>query len=621
MCGITGMLSSERVKEEDIARMSDCIAHRGPDAQGIFMSESGTAALGHRRLSIIDLSSAANQPMTSGSGRYVIVFNGEIYNFKQLRQELRESAPSLQLRTNSDTEVIVEGYALWGDGICSKLEGMFAFVIFDKSKDELFLCRDRIGKKPLFYFSNRSDFIFASEIKALLKHPLAGRNKTIDEYAVNTFLHLGYIPEPDTIFTKIKKFPAGCFARVRRNHFVQPVSYWSINSNLREFSSLSDQDAIDQLEKLLFKAVEERLISDVPLGAFLSGGTDSSLVVAIASRIKSEPLKTFTIGFKENIFDQREYARKVAKHLSTVHQEYVLSETDSIELLERYINHFDEPFADTSAIPTMLVSKLAKEVVKVALTGDGGDELFLGYGAYDWALRLDNRWVNLFRSPLKTSMRMFGSERMRRLSFFLEETGENQLRSHIFSQSQYLFSQREIQRGTRKWSAFGKTFLYKDPKTDHLNAAEQQAIFDLKYYLKDDLLVKVDRASMLYGLECRSPLLDHRVIEFALTLPFHFKIRGGRRKWILKQLLKKYLPDEMIYRPKWGFSIPLSRWMRNELSYLMENYLSEKVVRELNWVDYAFVSNLKTSFLNGEEFLYNRLWVLIILHKWLSENR
>jgi asparagine synthase (glutamine-hydrolysing) len=620
MCGIVGILAQQQIQKTEISGMLQAVSHRGPDAQEIFVSENETAALGHARLSIIDLSSEASQPMTSADQRYSIIFNGEIYNFQSLRKEIEKSDPSFRFRTQSDTEVLLEGFVRWGAAICSRLEGMFAFAILDKQKNEMFLCRDRIGKKPLFYFHHNGHFIFASEIKALLKHPVVQENKSINKLALSIFLHLGYIPEPYTAFNSIRKFPAGHYAYVDANLKSEFKQYWS----LRDFTkpSLKSDNTVNvksKLTDLLYQAVEKRLISDVPLGAFLSGGTDSSLVVAIASKLKKDPLKTFTIGFREQTFDQSDYARKVAKKLNTDHHEFILREEDSVALLEDYLKHFDEPFADTSAIPTMLVSKLAKKAVSVALTGDGGDELFLGYGAYDWANRLATAWSNFIPETVIRSLRKFGSEKLKRGSYLFSKPDPELLRSHIFSQTQVLFSNEELARKLLLNSNGNNFFSYID-LPEKLSPSEQQAIFDLQYYLKDDLLVKVDRASMFYALECRCPLLDHHVIEFALSLDFRYKKKGLERKWILKEILRDYLPDELIYRPKWGFSIPLSRWMKHELSYLMDQYLSEDVIRNAGMVDYDFVKKLKTSFLSGEEFLYNRLWVLIVLHKWLCEN-
>jgi asparagine synthase (glutamine-hydrolysing) len=618
MCGITGIFSQSRISRDHIISMNTSLCHRGPDAEDVYINQPGDVALGHTRLSIIDLSSIANQPMHSADGNFVIVFNGEIYNHLTLRKELTDNDPSLKLKTKSDTEIILEGFIRWGTAVVAKLEGMFAFAIHDRQRDQLFLSRDRVGKKPLFYYQDDSHFIFASEIKALLKHPAVKANREINKEALYTFLHLGYIPEPDSIFTSIKKFKAGHWGFVKSNT-LETTPYWKPVDFTNKKKTWSPDDAVKSLRTALYDAVEKRLISDVPLGAFLSGGTDSSLVVAMASKVKADKLKTFTIGFKESKFNESLYAKKVAQHLGTDHHEYILHESEAIGILETYLKHFDEPFADTSAVPTLLVSKLARKEVTVALTGDGGDELFLGYGSYDWANRLGEPGWKVMQSPLSFFMKTFGNDRFKRISFLLQKVDDDKKRSHIFSQEQYFFTQQEISQLLSDQDKHHQIFSYKDPNPE-LTEAEKQALFDIQYYLKDDLLVKVDRASMYSGLECRCPLLDHHVIELALGLPPSLKRSKSHRKWILKELLREHLPNELVDRPKWGFGIPLGRWMRNDLRYLIDRYLNEDLITSTGIVNNHYVQKLKTSFLQGENYLYNRLWVLIVLHKWLYEN-
>ncbi|MBI1768765.1 MAG: asparagine synthase (glutamine-hydrolyzing) [Bacteroidetes bacterium] len=614
MCGIAGIISKNEISQDVISAMTQRLKHRGPDAQGIFIDPNKRVALGHTRLSIIDLSDAANQPFLSQNGRYVVIFNGEIYNFKALRGELK-NRHGVTMRTNSDTEVIAEGFSIWGEAIASKLEGMFAIAIVDHREQSLFLLRDRIGKKPLFYYKSESEFVFASEIKALLCHPSVRSNKKFNKKVFGTFLHLGYIPEPETAFTNIFKFPAGHYGHLNSNLGLTVKPYWRIEEQL---GLPRMNDPIKQLDALLNYSVESRLISDVPLGAFLSGGTDSSLITAYASKFVSQPLKTFSIGFKESKFDESVYSEAVAKHLNTDHTQYQLSENEAIRLLETYLDHFDEPFADASAIPTMLVSGLARKHVKVALTGDGGDELFLGYGSYRWADRLNSVGWRLIRHPLLFSFKHFGNSRLKRVSQLLEPARKGSIRSHIFSQEQYFFSDHEIENKLLRDTLDYESFRYADPAglASSLSEEEKQAIFDLKFYLKDDLLVKTDRASMFHGLECRCPLLDHSIIDFALNTPFEMKRRGGVNKWILKELLKTYLPADLVNRPKWGFSIPLSQWMKNELSYLMD-FLSEENLEKTAIFKTPYVRDLVDRFHKGEEYLYNRLWVVIIMQRFL----
>ncbi len=620
MCGISGIISEKEVYQSDILAMTMALAHRGPDAQDFFLKENARVALGHTRLSIIDISEVANQPMFSPDGRFVIVFNGEIYNYRSLQKELLNINSEIIFKTHSDTEVILHGFMQWGSSLCTKLEGMFALAIYDQELEELFLCRDRVGKKPLYYHLGVENFLFASEIKSLLKHPVMKDSRSVNFDAINSFLHLGYIPEPDTAYRSIRKFPSGHYAYIKKGLMLSITSFCNLNDYVKEPCVWKKSEAIQTLKLSLIKAVEKRLISDVPLGAFLSGGTDSSLIVAMASQIKNEPLKTFNIGFHENVFDESKYARKVSKKLKTDHYEYLLDEKEAVNILERHLDHFDEPFADTSAIPMMLVSQLARKEVTVALTGDGGDELFLGYGSYDWANLLDQLWMQAFQSPLSFILKKFGNDRWKRIAFLLQRVNDDEIRSHIFSQEQYFFTRKEITMMSSKSKPGFESLKYQDPDAKHLNAAEKQALYDIRLYLKDDLLVKVDRASMLYGLECRCPFLDPQVMALALSLPFGLKKNGGERKWILKEILKDYLPADLIYRPKRGFSIPLAHWMKNDLAYLIDRYLNRDIVADIGIVKYHYVHRLKISFSNGDNFLYNRLWVLIVAHKWLYEN-
>jgi len=619
MCGIVGFISSSSSEPALIQEMIKGIQHRGPDANGIFINDEKTCALGHTRLSIIDLSEQANQPFYSRDGRYVIIYNGEVYNFKEVREEL-QSKQGVVFRTSSDTEVILEAFACWGPSMVNKLSGMFALAIYDKQQRSFTLFRDRVGKKPLFYFSGEGLFAFASEIKALLKHPVIQRQAQLDKTMIATFLHLGYIPEPHTGYVNIKKFPSGSWAEVDSNLKMQTHPYWKATEWLKPDGMSVDQ-AKKELSGRLNRAVEQRLISDVPLGTFLSGGTDSSLVTAIAARHVSSPIKTFSIGFTESKFDESQYARAVASHLKTQHTEYKLSEREALSMLEPYLDHFDEPFADTSAIPTMLVSKLARQEVTVALTGDGGDELFQGYGSYTWANRLDSLKWKLARAPLQGIFSTTRSNRLLRVSKLLEHVKEHQIRSHIFSQEQYFFSQHEIE---SKLLAQAKDFVpfeYSDPTAVSRNwsAGECQALFDFQYYLKDDLLVKVDRASMYYALECRCPLLDQSVVELALQLDLSLKVKHGKSKWILKELLREHLPDRLIDRPKWGFSIPLAQWLKGDLQYLVDQYLSTEAIQETGIFNPNYIENLKAQFLRGRDYLYNRLWVLIVIQRWLKK--
>lgn len=621
MCGIAGIFSYEANVNDDINAITTALSHRGPDAQGIFVNQSQTVGLGHTRLSIIDLHETANQPLYSADKRYVIVFNGEIYNYKQLRQELIIHH-HINFKTTSDTEVILEGFCVWNDKLVEKLQGMFAIAIFDQLAHKLYLIRDRVGKKPLYFFKSENLFVFASEIKSILKHRKVTESLNINRQAVSSFLHLGYIPAPLTIYSDVFKFPAGSIASLGIDLNLQVRPYWRVQDHIKPLKITSVEEAKTKLSFALKSAVHDRLVSDVPLGGFLSGGTDSSLITAIASNLSPTPFQTFSIGFKDNKFDESRYAREVAMHLQTDHTEYILSENEGIEILEKYLHHFDEPFADTSAIPTMLVSQLARQKVKVVLTGDGGDELFQGYGAYLWANRLADPIMKIIKSPLRTVLQGSQIGRFERIARLLEPVHIGSLRSHVFSQEQYLFSQAEILTRLLKEKNMFHAFEYDESeiKDSFLSEGEKQALFDLQYYLRDDLLVKVDRASMYYALECRSPFLDHRVIELAYSLDQSLKVRGGKAKWILKELLAQHLPATLVNRQKWGFSVPLATWLRNDLYYLFDQYLNDDLIEQVGIVNPEYIHELLYKFRAGKDYLYNRLWVLIVLHKWMKEN-
>lgn len=614
MCGVAGFISENNIfTPGELISMSVCLNHRGPDASDYYYTDS--VGLCNTRLSILDLSSQANQPMHSHSNRYVIVYNGEVYNFKEIAAEL-----NLNFRTRCDTEVIVEAFSEWGVTFVKRLNGMFAIAIYDKQEDILYLFRDRMGVKPLFYYWDGQNFAFASELKALMRLEYINSHKQVFKRSINEFLYLGYIPEPHTIYQKIYKFPSGHFARVRPGS-LKIESYWKIEDNIRQTLVTDEGEAKTKLDSLVRQSVRYRLISDVPFGIFLSGGIDSSLVTAVAQSMSDTPVKTFSIGFEDEKYNEVEYARKVAEYLKTDHHELIVKYSDALPLVESLINSFDEPFADSSAIPTMLVSKLAKEHVTMTLSGDGGDELFHGYGAYLWAQRLAHPLVRTFRKPLQLGFSRFSDQRYRKATLLLGQPPKGQMKSHIFSQEQGLFTRNEIDCMLEKDYL---TFISLDENYSHLarilNPAEEQAIFDLKYYLKDDLLVKVDRASMKYSLETRVPLLDYNIVEFALNLSQDLKIKNGVQKYLLKEVLYKYIPREYFNRPKWGFALPLARWLKKDLRHLVEEHLSEQNVRKFGVVIPRYVENLKKEFFAGNILLYNRIWLLIILHLWLAKN-
>ncbi|KHD05761.1 hypothetical protein PN36_08945 [Candidatus Thiomargarita nelsonii] len=612
MCGISGFFSpTQKFTKSDLQQMTQVLYHRGPDAEGYFFD--GLCGLGHRRLSILDLSENANQPMFSQSfltSRFVIVFNGEVYNFHEVAKGLE-----VKLKTSCDTEVILEAFVQKGIDFVHELNGMFALAIYDKQKQTLYLVRDRIGIKPLYYFWDGNNFAFASELKSLIA--LSHLDKQISQEAICDFLHLGYIPAPKSIYQNIFKLPPGNWLSVSKKG-LELKKYWCLKDKISHNTLTPETEAKEQLHNLLQSAVKYRLISDVPLGIFLSGGIDSSLVTALATNLSTQKVNTFSIGFKENKFNESEFAKKVAHHLDTNHHEFIISTVEAKKLIPDLMNIYDEPFADSSAIPTLLVSKLAKEYVTVVLGGDGGDELFFGYGMYQWAKRLSNPLLKTFRKPISKLLKQLQADKYQKASDLFNYPDENHLASHLFSQEQHLFSSKEIANLLINPLVTGKQKLTSHNR--HLTPMEKQALFDLEYYLPDDLLVKVDRATMQHSLEARVPLLDYRVIEFALNLSPELKFKNGVSKYLLKQVLYQYVPEALFNRPKWGFSIPLVDWLQTDLKYLLDDYLSKTVINYFGIVKYESVEQLKIQFLAGKNYLYNRLWTLIILHKFLMEH-
>jgi asparagine synthase (glutamine-hydrolysing) len=628
MCGICGYLSSDNsFSLPDLKKMTGLLAHRGPDSEGFYSDHN--IGLGHRRLCILDLSENANQPMVSHNGRYVMVFNGEVYNYREIANELKlhfTSNEKIMFRSSSDSEIVLEAFSYYGVSFLEKLNGMFAIAIYDKVEKELYLFRDRIGIKPLYYYKDEKNLAFASELKSIISLP--GISKDLSKLAIREYLHLGYIPAPYSIYKYIKKLEPGSYIKYSDKGF-EIKKFWDLKSKLTKHTYKDKDQVLVRLSDLLISSVQYQLKSDVPIGVFLSGGIDSSLVTANAVELSSVKVNTFSIGFEENKINESEYARSIAKFLGTNHFEFIVSFKDAINLIDRMFEAYDEPFSDSSAIPTMLVSKLAKESVTVTLTGEGGDELFFGYGFYTWADRLKNPFLRIFRKQIAAVLSRM-SNRYKRAAWLFDYENDQLFQSHVFSQEQYLFSESELEKHLTPDYNLPSVLSWpdefnivgdlssSDPKRI-LNVMESQALFDLSYYLPDDLLTKVDRASMQYGVESRVPYLDHRVVEFALNLSPELKHRQGITKYILKEILYKHIPQKYFARPKQGFAIPLNHWLRHELRYLIEDYLSEEKVNKYGVINYEYVDKLKKSFLSGTDYLYNRIWLLIILHKWFDE--
>lgn len=609
MCGINGVFSQEVTGFTNLVEeMNDSITHRGPNARGVKELKNGV--LGHVRLSIIDLSSAANQPFYDDS--FTLVYNGEVYNYDELRTKY-----NFQCKTNSDTEVIFHGLKLKGEAFLEELNGMFALAFWDSKKEELLIARDRLGIKPLYVFNDGNKFAFSSELKGLKKVKDYLGGFSLNNNAINSFLHLGYIPKPFTIFNEVEKFPPGHFGKYKDGK-LSVKEYWSAPSKVSSETLKDEVTAKNQLNDLLSSSIEYRLKSDVLFGTFLSGGIDSSAVSAIAQSVSDQKIKTFSIGFNNPKFNEAGFARQVANHIKSDHHEFMVTEDDAKELVGDIVKFYDEPFGDSSAIPTMLVSKLAKQEVTMTLSGDGGDELFHGYGFYNWANRLSKPGVKAGRKVIGKGL-SFGDNRMKRAAHLFNYP-KGQLKSHIFSQEQYYFTQSEIADLLLDDNAYPSFMDKQETLTRDLSPKELQSLFDINYYLRDDLLTKVDIASMRYSLETRVPILDHRIVEFALNLDEGLKIKNGEQKYLLKQVLYDYVPKEIFDRPKRGFSVPLQKWLETDLKYLVDRNLNKENIESSGLVNYLEVQKLLNRFRNGEGYLFTRVWALVILHEWFRDN-
>lgn len=618
MCGIAGYISlNKKFTQQQLKEAADVMQHRGPDADGFYFSENNMVGFAHRRLSILDLSAAANQPMFSADGRYCIVFNGEVYNFHELKHQLKDKGASL--KTTSDTEVILELFAQKGASCFAIMNGMFAFAIHDKEKNKVTICRDHVGIKPLFYYADENNFVFASELKVI--RSVMGDKLSVCGEAIPYFLHLGFIPEPLTIYNNTYKFPSAHYAEIDLNSnsiSVSPKPFWKLADKISTDVINDEPSAKKQLTDLLYDSVKKQLISDVPIGTFLSGGIDSSLVTAIASKVNgSDKIKTFSIAIDDGKYNESKFAKQVAAHLRTDHHEFAVKEKEVMELINKLIPAYDEPFADSSAFPTMMVSRLARKHVTVALSGDGGDELFHGYGMYQWAKRLSGPLTPLTKAPLYAASKLMGNKYRRAGNLY---DYDDNIITHIFSQEQYYFKENELSDLLVNKSFDFSSINGQNLLSRKLSAAERQSLWDFNHYLKDDLLVKVDRASMQYSLESRVPLLDYRLVEFAYNLSSDLKIKDGTMKYLLKEVLYDHVPKEIFDRPKWGFAIPLGKWLNTDLKYLLEKYTSKAVIEKYNAVNYGAVEKLKRQYQNGKDYLYNRLWLITVLHWWLEEN-
>jgi asparagine synthase (glutamine-hydrolysing) len=649
MCGIAGYWhqSSQFSQEQShgiVTAMTDTLIQRGPDSSGVWVDLSSGIALGHRRLAILDLSPEGAQPMLSPQGRYAIVFNGEIYNFAQLRSELE--LQGYKFRGHSDTEVMLAAVTEWGvTAAVQKFVGMFAFALWDIQAQVLHLCRDRMGEKPLYYGWIGDTFLFGSELKALTVHPQW--QGEIDRNALTLFVRHGYIPAPHSIYQGISKLLPGTivsFPAADRSNSAQPIPYWSLQTAVEKGISEpfqgSDAEGIAELDRLLRATIKEQMVADVPLGAFLSGGIDSSTVVALMQAQSTRPIKTFSIGFTEQKYNEAQYAKAVAEHLGTEHAELYVTPADALAVIPQIPTLYDEPFADSSQIPTYLLSALTRQHVTVSLSGDAGDELFGGYERYFFGMAI---WQKIGWIPAQ--MRQFYSKLLLsvpadrwdtiidRISKVVPRLQQQNGGYKVHQVANYLASTQSMDFYSQLMS------IWKNPERVVLNSTEPRTIFthppdwldridfaermmylDAMTYLPDDVLVKVDRAAMGVSLESRVPFLDRRVVEFAWKLPLSMKIRGNQGKWLLRQVLYQYVPQELIDRPKMGFGVPIDLWLRNELRDWAESLLDERRLEREGFFNVTAVRQQWTEHLSGAFDRSHSLWHILMFQAWLEQH-
>lgn len=619
MCGIAGFVDVKKMRDAESLRahlkaMTDSLQHRGPDGDGAWVQNH--VALGHRRLAIVDLSDSGRQPMVSSSGRYVIVFNGEIYNFQDIRVDLESRG--VRFKGTSDTEVMLESFEIWGvEDAIPRFAGMFACALYDLKDRVLHLFRDRLGKKPLYIGYAGDDFAFASELKAFFALP--GFSAVEEEKARHLFIRHNFIPAPWSIYKGVFKLPQAhrlslplndlTATRNAADFLSRARPYWDRQSlSSQQIATRNEHETLEELDSLLQLATRQRMIADVPLGAFLSGGIDSSLTVAMMQKQASRPVKTFSIGFSEASHNESEYARAVARHLGTDHTEFTVTPEEARSVIPHLPDIYDEPFADASQIPTWHVCRLARQQVTVALSGDGGDEGFGGYNRYLLA-----RYVfpALGVVPLKLRQSLgrwqsrTGHQNVRRLLEVSGAVDSSDFYRRIFSYWQNTST--VLQQGAA---------LDIELPTYQGSIVRHMMMADTAFYLPDDILVKVDRASMAVSLETRAPLLDHRVLEFAWTLPDHMRIRNGKGKWILRRLLARYVPDELFERPKRGFGVPLGAWLRGPLAPWMQDFLGHEHLRQQGLFRPDIVQAMVSQHLAGSHDWSYRLWGLLMYQSW-----
>ncbi len=643
MCGIAGIFSHDKASHDQaiLRKVTDTLSHRGPDSSGVWSDTDAGISLCHTRLSIIDLSPAGHQPMQSGNGRYLLTFNGEIYNHLEIRKKLEQANKSPNWRGYSDTETLLAGIQAWGiEKTISQITGMFAFGLWDKQNRSLTLGRDRIGEKPLYYGWQGNTFLFASELKAIKSHP--SFKARIDRNNLSLFVRHSYIPTPYSIYEGINKLKPGTTVTIsQQDKYPDPVPYWSLHNIAQNHNSFqgSEAEAISSLDQKLLKAVSIQTEADVPLGAFLSGGIDSSTITALMQAQSDRPVKTFTIGFEDQNYNEADHASEVAKHLGTDHTETYVTSHDALNIIPDLPKIYDEPFADASQIPTCLVSRITREHVTVALSGDAGDELFGGYNRYFWT---NSIWKKIGTIP--TIIRQLCAGGINALSpatwnylfklfswllpqkFHLAQPGD---KAHKLARILTANSPQNIYWNlVSHWrqptdivlnSTEPATILTNDKSPKHLDFEHRMMYQDSLSYLPHDILTKVDRAAMGASLETRVPFLDHNLIEFAWSLPLSMKIKNGQSKWILRQVLNKYVPSSLIDRPKMGFGIPIDAWLRGPLKDWAETLLSPSRLQHEGYFNPEPITKKWQQHQSGKFNWQYYLWNILMFQSWLEQ--
>ncbi len=627
MCGIAGFCNLKCDSQKNIEKMKNRMFHRGPDAGGHYISEDGEVVLGHRRLSIVDLSENGAQPMTSQSNRYVMVFNGEIYNYKKIAQKLTEEGLVKAFRSSSDTEVLLEAFENYGvKETITLCKGMFAIALYDKKEQQLFLMRDRVGEKPLYYGSVKEGFVFASDIGSI--SVLDGFDNPINTAVLDVYFTHGYIPAPYSVYQNIYKLVPGTIAKIKlpfnKENPIEVESYWSMKEVARKGQENlfkgSFEEATDELERLLKASIAEQMVADVPVGAFLSAGIDSSTIVALMQSLNQGKVKSFTIGMDEKDYNEAVYAKEIARHLGTEHTELYITQEDARNVIPKLAGMFGEPFADSSQIPTYLVSKMTREHVTVSLSGDGGDELFCGYNSYNSVERIWNK--------------------MKGIPYFIRKPC-SELVLHSPLKNQYMYRVKGKLLGAKGPSDLYINSYETDPLTKQISLDNQGCsykyseydpgflkeanhnimLMDLLMYHPDDILVKVDRAAMAVSLETRVPMLDKDVVEFAWTLPLSYKKRDQVGKQVLREVLYRYVPKEMMERPKKGFSIPVEKWLKHtRLRQWAESLIDRDMLVQQGILNPDVVWKIWNDFIEKDEWRI-QIWYILMFQSWLIDER